>query len=469
MQGIVKPAFQSVLDLGLRDVGVRNQPRRIAARFGRFAPLVVALALIGAVAGCVLLKGLGAGRGSLPVFGALWTASVILLALKFVSGAPVAVLRAGAEGRNQLLWLAHAPAVLLCLLAVIVGSPPLIAIAALHALVTVVMYRPGRRIPALVQRVAEHLQPGESVLGDALARAGGERGAGALRVVAATSRRLLIGARDEVVEVPYARIGGFAIEWKVVGRVGTLTLRADGVPALGSMNPPNLLSIARALRANGVAPEDPGLLAEAERRWQEALQRGRPRAGRTSLVPIGLVVLTVLGVAVGAAYAAGLRDHEELPADGRSDLHGGAASLTYTPAAGLRELITDEHFDAGPHDGARWELRTQRSAGSDALTLSHYIFDDPPLDSPAAVRAFVAGKDAEHAELAGRPVGHTTRVVAGRTGYVWEHRTRNDLRYFTAWFPQPVHTVRLECIARGGQPRLQRLCAEALRTLRFGP
>jgi hypothetical protein len=28
----VKPAFQGVLDLGLRDVGVSDQPRRIAAR-----------------------------------------------------------------------------------------------------------------------------------------------------------------------------------------------------------------------------------------------------------------------------------------------------------------------------------------------------------------------------------------------------------------------------------------------------
>jgi hypothetical protein len=179
-------------------------------------------------------------------------------------------------------------------------------------------------------------------------------------------------------------------------------------------------------------------------------------------------VVAALALAVTAAAAAGvLRGAEELPADGRSNLNGGAASLTYTPAPGLRELITDEDFDAGPHDGARWELRSARSAGYNAMTLSHYVFDDPALDDPAAVQAFVAGKDAEHADLAGGPVGHTTRVVGGRTGYVWKHRTTSGLWYFTAWFPQPVHTVRLECIARSRQAQFERLCAQAVRTLRF--
>src|SRR3954470_20400695 len=109
----MKPAFQSVVDLGLRDVGVRNQPRRFAARLGWFMPGIVALALIGAVAGCVLLSGLGAGRGALLGFSALWTLSRFALALRFVSGAPIAVVRARAHGRNQLLMIAHGPTVLL--------------------------------------------------------------------------------------------------------------------------------------------------------------------------------------------------------------------------------------------------------------------------------------------------------------------------------------------------------------------
>ena len=52
---------------------------------------------------------------------------------------------------------------------------------------------------------------------------------------------------------------------------------------------------------------------------------------------------------------------------------------------------------------------------------------------------------------------HTERVVDGRTGYVWEHRLRNGAWYSTTWFPQPVHTVRLECVGRRQTDRFKRL------------
>ena len=102
------------------------------------------------------------------------------------------------------------------------------------------------------------------------------------------------------------------------------------------------------------------------------------------------------------------------------------------------------------------------------MILAHYIFDDPRLDDPAAVAAFVADKDRENADLAGERVTHTERVVDGHTGYVWEHRLRNGGWYSTTWFPQPVHTVRLECVGRRQTDRFKRLCAEAVRSLRFG-
>ena len=332
------------------------------------------------------------------------------------------------------------------------------------------VWRGSGRIPGLVRSVRERLEPGEAVLGDGLGTIAGARRPEALRLLAATDRRLLLASRAGVEEVAYARIRDFAIEWQAIGRLGALTLTAEGVPRVTAMNPPNLLSIAQALRAHGVEAADAEALADAERGWEAALERGRSRPSRRSLVRMVAVVLGVVVLALTAASAAGvdlLRRAEHLPADGRSNLSGGSASLRYTPAPGLRELVTDEDFDAGPHDGARWELRSARSAGYNALTLSHYVFDDPPLDGLAAVRAFVAGKDAEHAKLAGAPVSHTTRVVGGRTGYVWKHYTTNDTWYFTAWFPQPVHTVRLECIARSRQPQFERLCGEAVRSLAF--
>ena len=62
---------------------------------------------------------------------------------------------------------------------------------------------------------------------------------------------------------------------------------------------------------------------------------------------------------------------------------------------------------------------------------------------------------------------HTKRVVDGRTGYVWRHRDRRGYWQYAAWFPHPVHSVRIECLARGEAARFKRLCAEAVRTLQF--
>ncbi len=121
---------------------------------------------------------------------------------------------------------------------------------------------------------------------------------------------------------------------------------------------------------------------------------------------------------------------------------------------------------AGPNDGARWELRTPFTEGYNALTLAHYIFE-PRLDDAAAIADFVARKDRDHSRLAGRRVTHTVRVVDGRKGYVWDHRIRGGFWYFTAWFPQPVHSVRLECTSRSQVGRFKRLCAEAIRSLKF--
>jgi hypothetical protein len=201
------------------------------------------------------------------------------------------------------------------------------------------------------------------------------------------------------------------------------------------------------------------------------------RLNALRLTRIAAILLgAVLGL-VATASAAGFQlsslpfalheaTSQKLPVDGRSDLTGGWARITYTPGPGLRELRTDEHFDAGPDDGARWELRSSFTQGDNVVSLSHYVFE-PPLDDPAAVAAFVAGKDGEHAKLAGFPVRHTARVVDGREAYVWQYTDRRGYWHSVAWFPQPVHTVRVECIARREAARFKRLCAEAMASLRF--
>jgi len=103
---------------------------------------------------------------------------------------------------------------------------------------------------------------------------------------------------------------------------------------------------------------------------------------------------------------------------------------------------------------------------SRALTLGHYIVT-PRLDNPAALADFLADKDRAHSNLAGFRVSHKERVVDGRNGYVWDHGSPSGYWYFAAWFPEPVHSVRVECIAKRETNRFKRLCGEAMRTLEF--
>jgi hypothetical protein len=183
---------------------------------------------------------------------------------------------------------------------------------------------------------------------------------------------------------------------------------------------------------------------------------------------LGLVVvtcaagfeLTSLRLAVDEATA------KQVPVDGRSNLTGHAASLTYTPGPGLHEFITDEDWGAGPNDGARWELRSSFTKNQNVVSLAHYIFE-PRLDNPAAIAKFVAGKDDEHSRIARHRVGHTKRVVDRRTGYVWTHGNRFGYWHYAVWFPHPVHTIRVECIAKQDVKRFKRLCEEALDSLEF--
>jgi hypothetical protein len=223
------------------------------------------------------------------------------------------------------------------------------------------------------------------------------------------------------------------------------------------------------------------LWAGAALRRETAPRGAQPRRGglrralrALTLIRVSGVLLALVLVLVTTAAAAGFDLHtlrleataKQLPVDGRSNLTGNAASLTYTPGPDLREFVTDEDWGAGPNDGARWELRSSFTDGYNVVSLAHYIFE-PRLDDAAAVRAFVAEKDDEHSEIAGFRVRHRERVVDGRRGYVWRHIGSRGYWHYVVWFPQPVHTLRLECVAGGEVRRFKRLCSEAIGSLEF--
>jgi hypothetical protein len=615
------PVFQNVVDLGLRDVGVRNDPRRLAAHFGRWLVPVAALAMAFAVVPCLLLRQVGADAVVVIAFALGWTAVVFAVALRMVKRSPVVVVRITAEGTNQAAWMLLTPFVALVPALLLLGDPKLIPVAVMMLLVAGLGWRSRGRVPEHLRRFRTLLASDEEVLGDGIGMVRGAVRGEAQRLLAATDRRLIVSRsaqaeeRFVVLDAPYERLLGFGIAWTHRGRTGELTLTVagdEGAPpathVVSFIAPANLVSIARALRAHGVRPDDPAGLVEAERAWEQARVRGRKaarpgtntrefdlglwlmlglcallfylnplgvglgasrevvpvlpavavvgavcgyvsrtRASLLYLVPLNLLVtpafffasagevigvmvalsaLAAVGLWVGSALreatgrdvaatpraaaprgslghalsgrglvrisavmlatmlaltatagAAGLPltslrlavdewTAHKLPVDGRSNLNGGAASLSYTPGGGLRELVTDESPLAGPYDGARWELRSSFTKGYNAITLGHYIVR-PELTDGAAVARFIAEKDGAHSRLAGFGVTHTTRVVDGRKGYVWDHRGRDGTWYFAAWFPQRVHSVRVECIGKSEAPRFKRLCAQAMGSLKF--
>lgn len=191
----------------------------------------------------------------------------------------------------------------------------------------------------------------------------------------------------------------------------------------------------------------------------------------SGVVLAGILTLVVASAATGfeltmVRLAIEEKTREQKPVDGRSNLTGDAASLTYTRGPDLRELITDHAPDDDPTDGARWELRSSFTKGYNVVSLASYTYE-PPLDDPEAVARFIAKKDGEHSRLAGSQATHTARVVDGRKGYVWTHGNSRGYWHYAVWFPQPVHTIRVECIAKKQESRFRRLCSEAVESLEF--
>ena len=589
-----KPIFQTVVDLGLRDVGVSGEPRRFVAHMGKWTAAFAVVMFFVLLLACAYLRGT-----ALLVFGPAFLIGTISFAWFVTMRSPRVVVKVQPGRTNQAAWFPIAFFVLSLPMAALAQDALSAVVVVATGVMALVVWRARHRVPALLEATRAGLAAGEVVLGDGTGIVNTTSRDG-FRLVVCTDRRVLVASlRAPLLDLPYAEITGYGAEWKVGGRVGTLELHAGAeTHVVAAINPLNLLSIMRALESHGVAPDDPTALPGAERAWQEAQRPREPLLDRDALrtpafsrglwlllgasLPLLYVVKggsgpLMLGVfalvCVASGYVSGTRHSllyvvplcvlllpmfvyletpelillmlmvsaiagacllagsalrrassapagtaargslneavsgsglvrlsglimtatlvllmagslagfdlttvrlalaetsaEKLPADGRSNLTGGAASLTYTPGRGLRELIKDEHYDAGPNDGARWELRTPFTKGDNVVSLSHYVFDAPRLDNPASVAKFVAGKDAEHVALAGTRVGHSERVVDGRKGYVWTHGDARGYWYQVAWFPHPVHTIRVECIAREQKERFRRLCAEATASLKF--
>src|SRR4051812_12463321 len=93
-----KPAFQSVLDLGLRDVGVKSRPRRQAALFGRMLLQLFPLLFLSILATCVIVSRTGAGGWVAIPFTLAWAGGFLWLTLRMARRSPVMVVKVNADG-----------------------------------------------------------------------------------------------------------------------------------------------------------------------------------------------------------------------------------------------------------------------------------------------------------------------------------------------------------------------------------
>src|SRR4051812_25708762 len=282
-----KPTVKTVVDHGLRDVGVENKPRRLAAQLGKGWLQSILLLFVVAIAGCAILRATGAGRWAAFPLALAFTGALFALAQRSAKRSPVVVVRVTADGANQAALLVLVPFVLTVVAAALLGGAPLLIPPAVLCLgMGLYVWRARDRVPETLRELRHHLGPAESVAGDAVGRAKGVRGwRDALRLVVATDRRLLVVTSPRstqpflLVDRTYQDVAEFGVAWKYRGRLGTLSLTLDGpspqTHVIDAIAPANLVSIVRALESHGVRPDDVEPVAEAESAWEQALAMHR--------------------------------------------------------------------------------------------------------------------------------------------------------------------------------------------------
>ena len=146
-------------------------------------------------------------------------------------------------------------------------------------------------------------------------------------------------------------------------------------------------------------------------------------------------------------------------ADGRSNLRGGGASITYTTAPGMYEYGSAWTRS----DGTFWGVATPGGDGQVELER----FTTPSLGTPQAVTSFLAAKSGENADIAGFVVHPRAVTVNGYHGYMWDYISdKEDSWSRNIWFPGAHASYRLHCSAYpDARVQTRKLCAEASKSL----
>jgi len=168
-------------------------------------------------------------------------------------------------------------------------------------------------------------------------------------------------------------------------------------------------------------------------------------------------------------HSKGLTARTELTADGKSNLPGGGASLTYKPIQDDFEVSGDGNLGGGPHDGATWDVEHWNPDGNGRtmMEVKEYIFEPKPT-TPARIKSYVRADERWNTKQVGHSVKTKRETLDGRTAYTWEFiNSDNDWVHYTDAFAL-THSYRLYCITPvDNSNNFRQRCRNALATIKF--
>lgn len=152
-------------------------------------------------------------------------------------------------------------------------------------------------------------------------------------------------------------------------------------------------------------------------------------------------------------------------ADGKSNLPGRFASLTYSVLDNETEFAQRQNVDS-PYDGSNWSVSRFGDDGSSFMMLSHYTFV-PPLATKAQRETFAdAAADSIGAKPGTTPERRTIQLD-GRTAYEYRFEKASGTNSIVVYVLGKKHSYRFDCDAAKSDDEFFTSCERALKSLRF--
>lgn len=162
----------------------------------------------------------------------------------------------------------------------------------------------------------------------------------------------------------------------------------------------------------------------------------------------------------------GAEGQREIPVDGKSNLPGDLALVTYKPAEHQFESVSEDEPTGYAQGGLNWSLSRWTPTGRSIIGLRQST-GEPRLTSEARIRRFIKIKADENNEIAGAVVPYREIAIGHRRAFLWTYHDRQNWWHLRAWFPGK-HSFRYSCRKMPDDPvDFETQCIETLRTIKF--